>query len=286
MIAKIIAPLTGAKRDRVVLETAFVAARPTNAHVVALYVNADPRLAMPYMGAPLSPDVIQSIIDATAEISRGAAKMARAALMEATAAAGVQFESAPQRASAVTCSFLEMEGFFPHCVAEAARLSDLIVFGPVSPADGPDLSDAFVETLMKTERPVLLASIAPQSLTGSVMLAWDGSAVAARALMGALPFLDEARKITLLSCHRPGARTLHFEDVQEYLSLRGHNCTVETIDPGKHGVGEALLQAAKSGRADLLVMGGYGHSQMGEVFFGGVTQHMRWHVELPILMVH
>lgn len=285
-IAKIVAPLTGGKRDKIVLATAFAAAKPSAAHVVALYVRPDPRLAIPYMGAPMSPDVVQALIDSAEEMNRTAAKAAHAALTEAAGAAGVEVLAAPRKTASPSCSFREMEGFFPHCVAETAKLSDLIVFGPVTPADGPDLADAFVETLVKTERPVLIASAAPASLTDKVTIAWDGSPAAARALIGALPFLEHAAKITLLSCHPAHARKAEFGEVHDYLALHGLSCSEEIVDPGSRGIGEALLEAALKGGASLLVMGGYGHGHIGETIFGGVTQHVRWHASLPVLMIH
>lgn len=285
-IAKIIAPLTGASRDRTTLDTALAVAKLFNAHVVGLFVHGDPRLALPYMGAPISPDVIQSIVDSTAEMNRAAAKTARADLVKSAEAAGVAFLPEPKRVAGASCSFREMEGFFPQCVSQAARLSDLVVFGALTPADGPDLADAFVETLIKAERPVLLAPKAPASLTGRVAIAWDGSAIAARAVVSALPFFAKASEINVLSCHTSGSQSPAFDDIEEYFALHGLKCTRHIIEHGKHGVGEALLHAAKEKGCDLLVMGGFGHSHLSEAFFGGVTQHIRWNAELPVLMVH
>lgn len=285
-IAKIVVPLTGAKRDACALETAFVAARPFAAHVMGLYVDADPRMALPYMGAPLSPDVIQAIIDATDRLNQAAANAAQTSLAETAKKVDVAVVAQPRRADTVTCSFRKVEGFFPQCVADAARLSDLVVFGPVSPDDGPDLADAFVEALLKTERPVLLAARTPRSLTDHVTLAWDGSAVAARALMGALPFFEKAGRITLLACKSGSDRRVDFSGVEEYLALRGLSCDTQVVDPARRGIGETLLEAALQMNSDMLVMGGFGHSHLSETFLGGVTQHVRWHASLPVLMVH
>ena len=284
-IAKIIAPLTGTARDAAVLTTAYVAAKPHNAHVVGLYVHPDPRLALPYTGAPISPEVVQEIVDAADEINRQTAKVARATFAEKAAAAGVEIVVAPKDKERATCSFREVEGFFPRCVADASRLSDLVVFGPIAPVDGPDLADAFVETLVKIGRPVLLGTQTPKSLTGKVMIAWDGSPAASRAVVSAMPFLEKADKIVLLSCCK-ASQKLGIGEVEEYLALHGLGCTEEAVDPGRRGIGETLLDAALKGGADLLVMGGYGHSQLGEIVFGGVTQHVRWHASLPVLMIH
>jgi nucleotide-binding universal stress UspA family protein len=74
--------------------------------------------------------------------------------------------------------------------------------------------------------------------------------------------------------------------VEQYLGLHGLSCTEEKVDHGKRGIGEALLDGASARGADLLVMGGYGHSKLGETIFGGVTQHVRWHTTMPVLMIH
>ena len=61
-IAKILVPLSGTKRDANVLKMVALAARPFNAHVVALFAHPDPRLAAPYAGTPISPVVVQDIV--------------------------------------------------------------------------------------------------------------------------------------------------------------------------------------------------------------------------------
>jgi nucleotide-binding universal stress UspA family protein len=283
-VAKVVVPLTGTKRDKQALAAAFAAAKPFNAHVVALFVRPDPRLAMPYIGAPISPQIVQEVIDSAEQINREAAKAVRHTLMQEAAAANVAIVAKPQKGESATCSFIEMEGYFPICVSAVARLSDLVVFGPIIDADMPDLADAFAETLVKTERPVLLAADVPATFPGKVVLAWDDSATAARALIGALPFLNKASSIVLLSCYygqKPDLR-----DVEQYLTLHGVACTEEIVDPGKRDIGAVLLDRARALHAGLLVMGGYGHSRLGETIFGGVTQHVRWHATMPVLMVH
>ena len=219
-------------------------------------------------------------------MNRNAAKAAHAVLAEAAHSHEVQVLAAPARAATVTCSFREIEGYFPQCVGEASRLADLVVFGPVSPDDGPDLADAFIEALTKTERPIILAASAPRTFTGHVTVAWDGSASAARALMGAAPVIGRAAEVTLLACCLPNAKRPDFRDAVEYCALHGVAVEEAVIDPGRRGIGQALLEEAAARGSDLLVMGGFGHSHLSEMLFGGVTQHIRWNAALPVLMVH
>jgi len=284
-IAKIVAPVTGAKRDTQVLATAFAVARPFGAHVVALFVKPDPRLALPYGGTPISPQVVQDIIDAAEEMNRKAAKAARGALADAARNAMVEIISPKEPKAPASCSFQETEGFFPVCVVQGSHLSDLIVFGPVTPADA-DIAEAFSETLKRTVRPVLLAPNVPQSFPGKVMVAWDGSDTAARALVNAVPVLEKAKEVILLSCTETKLSKGDVREAQQYLALHGISCTEQKVDANKRSVGEALLAAVSEAKADLLIMGGYGHSQLGETIFGGVTQYVRMHANVPVLMVH
>ena len=293
-IAKIIAPMTGAKRDTAVLATAFAAAKPFNAHVVALLVHPDPRLTVPAMGAPIAPQIVQNIVDAAEELNRVAAKAVRAALAQAAAAAGALIVEQPERAQAVTCSYRETDGFFGDTVARAARLSDLVVFGPVATSDGPDVNDCFVEILTRTDRPLLLAAGVPRNLTGKIAIAWDGSATASHAVLAAMPFLTRAESVTILHVGHGKSedagssflRKTGLHELREYLALRGIAGNEQIFERGAKTTGEALLEAAVEHRVELLVMGGYGHSHLRETMFGGVTAHVRWHAELPVLMVH
>jgi len=287
-IGRIIAPVTGAPRDKRVLMTAFTAAKPFKAHVVAIFVCPDPRLSVAYSGGvAVSPSIVQEIVDAAEKINKEAAKAARANFTDAATAAGAKITALPGKSGQqLTCAFEEMEGYLPACVAEVAKLSDLVVFGPIAAEDSPDISEAFSEILLKTERPVLLAALTPTGFPGKVAVAWDGSDTAARAIMGALPILEKAGEVVLLSCCHDPKRKTEFHNVREYLALHGVACSEQMVDPGRHEIGPALLVNAKMLGADLLVMGGYGHSRLGEVLFGGVTEHVRWHATMPVLMIH
>jgi nucleotide-binding universal stress UspA family protein len=294
-IAKIIAPMTGGKRDACVLETAIAAARPFNAHVVALLVHPDPRLTVPYMGTPLSPQIVQNLVDVATQLNRETAQAVRSTLERVASGAGIAVVERPQKSQAVTCSYCETEGIFADRVARAAQLSDLVVFGPVATVDTPEVSEAFVEILLKTDRPVLISAKAPARLATKVALAWDGRAAASHAVMSALPFLHRATSVVIFhvtseskpdDAGAPVWHRAHIRELTEYLGLQGVNCSTQIVERGAKSTGEALLDAALHAGCDLLIMGGYGHSHLRETIFGGVTAHIRWHAELPVLMVH
>lgn len=294
-LAKIVVPLTGAARDAAALATAFAAATPFNAHVAAILVHPDPRLSVPAMGAPLSPGIVQNIINAAEELNRATDKIARATFQRVAAAEGVLVVDQPRNDQSVTCSYQETEGLFADTVARVARLCDLVVFGPLAATDGSDLNHCFVEVLTKTDRAVLLAGAAPSNLTDNVVIAWDGSTAACHAVTGALPFLKKAQRVTALHIganqqdNELGlgfATRASLQELIDYLALHGVTCNEETFEREAKITGEALLNAALSCDANLLVMGGYGHNHLREAIFGGVTAHIRWNARLPVLMVH
>jgi len=75
-------------------------------------------------------------------------------------------------------------------------------------------------------------------------------------------------------------------EAAEYLKLHGLACTERDIDQGNAGVGETLLAQAMASGADLLVIGGYGHSRLRETILGGATIHIISHATMPVLLVH
>lgn len=284
---KILVPVTGAASDAVALVSAFAAARPFNAHVQALFVAPDPREAVPFVGMPVAPEVVQQLIDNAETIARAAHKAAHANLEAAAKDANVAVLAAPAVKSAVTCSLREVQGGFLSATAEAAKLCDLVVFGPSTLKGGPDVSGAFIETLTESERPILLAPQKPvAALDGKAVIGWDGSAAAAHALSAALPFLHRARAVELLSVQTPPGNTRSLAEAIEYLGLHGIRATSRVVDPAGAMAGVVLLgEAAKEG-AGLLVLGGYGHSRLLETLFGGTTVHVAAHATLPLFMVH
>jgi len=286
-IRKIIAPLTGGDRDRVVLASAFAAAKPFAAHVAALFVRPDPAEAMPFFGEGVSAVVVQEIVDVAREAADKAAALARASLHAVAGANGILLLDSPQHADTTSASFRDVQGNFTDRVTEAARLSDLVVLGPLSEGDKPALTEAFETTLVETGRPVLLTAIAPSpDFGGKIALAWDGSLSCAHAAIAALPYLARAHEVELLSVRRDASEESSLPEIHEYLALHEIACTDRVADARTRPIGEVLLEAAVTGGAGMIVLGGYGHSRLREFFGGGVTRHVVSHATIPLFLVH
>ncbi|HUO97341.1 MAG TPA: universal stress protein [Rhizomicrobium sp.] len=283
---KFVVPVAGVARDRFALAAAFAAAKPFDAHVVALFVHADPREAVPYGELPLSPDIVQDLIDTATDLEQASSKAAKANLASVASETGVRIVGTPRCGDGVTVSYLESVGHLPRALDREARLADVVVFPPIRETDDSEVQEAFVRTLTKLERPVLLsAERAPAEIGRRVAVGWDGSLASAHALTAALPYLKRAEAVDVISVQEV-APPAGGADVAAYLSLHGITATHRLLVRGEAGVAEVLLDTAAGDGFDLLVAGGYGHSRLMESIFGGVTHHIVSHPKIPVFMMH
>jgi len=285
-VAKILASVTGGAHDASVIAYALAAAKPFNAHVVALFVRPDLAEAIAFFSDGVSGAVVDEVISASRDASEEASLRIEDILRRECAAAGVDIVPSPVRSDATTLSFREVQGNLSDRLTEAARLSDVIVFSPLHDGDKQGLTDAFVQTLTETDRPVLLATPEkPAVFARRVAIGWDGKTAASQAVNAALPYLVRAESVEILSVQRAGAAPQPTESLREYLALHGVPSTERVIDRSSRSTGEVLLEAA-SQTADLLVVGGYGHSRIRESLIGGVTRHVIANAKLPVFMIH
>ncbi len=285
---KIVVPVTGMRADALALAAAFAAGRPFSGHVQALFVSPDPSQAVPFVGMPVSPEVVQQIIGSAAEIAQIAHQAARANIEAAAAAADVTLVgSAVTGPGGVTCSLYSVEGGFIGCIAEAAKLADLVVFAPPAATDAPDINGALIQTLTHIRRPVLLAPESPVTdLLPRIVVGWDGGIAAAHALSAALPLLKRAGEVEICSVgHLPHDAAAPAEAI-EYLALHGVEAATRAIGTDEAHPGTLLLHEAAASGATLLVLGGYGHNRLSETLFGGTTMHIAAHATLPVFMTH
>ncbi len=282
---KILVPLTGGARDAHVLRAAFDVAKAFGSHVAAVYVRPDPSEVLPYLGEGISAGVIQEIMDASREASKHAAASARATLDQAAKAVGAGVQQ--PAASGLGASFHVREGLAEDVITEEARLSDLIVFDV--PVDSKDvaLRATMESALLSGRKPLLLVPHKPAKVVGvKVAVGWDGGAAAAQAVSAAIPFLARAEAIEILNVTTGPIDTVQMDRLRDYLRLHGLSAVEHGINPGSQGTASALIDGAQRAGAELLVIGGYGHSRLREMVLGGVTRHVFANVGMPIFMAH
>ena len=171
-------------------------------------------------------------------------------------------------------------------VGGLARHFDLAITAQAGPDSSSD--DSLINvTLFDSGRPVIIVPFIQKQPAkfGHILVAWDGSAVAARALNDALPLLRRAGKVELVRITPEGTppEELPGYNISRHLARHGINAELRML-PAASDVSSALLSYAADSGADLLVMGGYGHSRMRQFFFGGTTRDILKSMTLPIFM--
>ena len=181
----------------------------------------------------------------------------------------------------------------PTLLARDARNSDLVVVGQPDPRTGSGDAALLVEAaFMETGRPALMI---PHGGAGAgplrrVLVAWNASREASRAVHDALPLLLAAEEVVVLVVdpddigialgRKPGSGLL------QYLELHGATARLKSVESGRRSAGEVIMAEAAAEKADLLVMGGYGHSKLREALLGGATRTLLAEAALPVLISH
>ena len=119
-----------------------------------------------------------------------------------------------------------------------------------------------------------------------VMIAWNGSLEASRAVFGALPLLLLASRVSIFAAPQYDIDDVDPADLAEYLSWHGIRAHPVVGPKDEHATGAALISAAREQQATLIVMGAYTHSRLRQSFLGGVTRHLLAHAPVPLLMSH
>lgn len=170
---------------------------------------------------------------------------------------------------------------------EQARVHDVAV---VTQSDSgiEHLGDLFAEAaLFYSGRPIIVVprDHAKPFCVDRVLIAWDGSQQAAKAVAQAMPLLKQAAKVEILVIgDKQKIERSHAPKI--VTNLERHGLNVDLVCRDDLDDANAIAREAKVWGADLLVMGGYGHSRAREIFFGGVTRFMMSETPLPVLMAN
>lgn len=180
-------------------------------------------------------------------------------------------------------------------LALQARYCDLLVVGQDDPDDKllTQSSPVAEYALMNSARPVLVVPHVGSfpAPAKRVLVAWDGSVESARAVHGAIPLLQKAALVQIAVFDPKSGAAAHGDepgaDIALYLARHGIRVEVSRHATGKRiDIGNALLSHAADFGADLLVMGGYGHSRFREIVLGGVTRTILQSMTTPVLIAH
>ena len=226
------------------------------------------------------------------EAATGIIATYRAEVQKAANAAVTKFEDATRRAG-VSATSQKLEAALAdldNLFTQVTRRFDLSVVGQIEP--GKETFEVmFPETaLFGSGRPVLVVPYIQKAemKLDRILICWDGSRAAARAIGDAMPFLIRTKSIDILSVMKsetardelPGA------DIAHHLARHNLKADFKRIVTNDQDIGNTILSSAADLDSDMIVMGGYGHSRLREFVLGGATQAVLNTMTVPVLMSH
>jgi nucleotide-binding universal stress UspA family protein len=259
-----------------VVEDAVSVAAVLGAHIAGLSCEVNVQLPGHFISGSMVG--LPGIIAGEAAKSRRNAQDLIAVFDAAAERSGVSHESILQK-----CKSFEV----PDLLVEYARLRDLTIM-PVPESYDQWYAEAVI---FGSGRPTLILPQRPRSRPfelGTVAVAWDFSRAAARAIADAMPILEKAREVRIVTVTNEKVldRKHSSEELAKNLSRHGIDVVLDKVDAAGRTIGDVLEAHAASCKADILVMGAYGHSKFREFFLGGATKSLLSQPPIPILFSH
>ena len=249
-------------------------ARRHDAHLVGLFVRTRPYVP-PYLRVEFGAEVMA---------------MQDSHLAEAERAAEARFrQSVGDRPS----EWRGDDGDAVERLSLHARYADLTIVGQRAPA-GEDVDEGLAvdQLVVDAAGPVLVVPFAGRfdSVGERVLVCWNGSREATRAIAGAMPLLERASRVEVLVVNPGAGPDTHGDvpgaDIGLHLARHGVPVEVQTMRADDVDIGNLILSRAADANADLIVMGAYGRSRLREMVLGGATRHILQHMTVPTLMAH
>ena len=276
----ILVHLDPSARSKERLDIAFDVAGSFDSHLIGLFAQSD--FPLPTAARLAAGGVIEEAVN---KQRSGAVQAAEAAFRAALARhPGAKAEWRVSRADAIDA------------VRVSARYADLVITGQRLTPEEDDslLRRDFVEDLvLSAGRPILFVPYAGRfpHIGRRVLIAWNASREAARAVVDALPFLQRAENVQVVAFNPNGRKggdhgDIPGADISLYLARHGVKATAAAQHCAEIDIGAQILSRAADLDADMIVMGGYGHSRAYETVLGGATRTILESMTAPVLMSH
>jgi nucleotide-binding universal stress UspA family protein len=276
MIKDIVVNLSVREDGGVVGDYAVSVADTLGAHIAGIAFVFDP--IVPISGTGYIP---AEIIETQLSDNQAAAKAAIDQFATATSRTGVSAEPITLSASSAGAG----DQF-----ARIARRFDLAIVGQAEPGGNAAEELIAESTLFESGRPMIVVPYiqkGPLKLD-RVMVCWDGSRPAARAIADAMPILEKAGKVevVIVTNERGKQDEIEGADMGQHLARHGLKVDVKRIAGGNIDIAATLLSHVADSGTDFIVMGGYGHSRLREFVLGGVTHSIMRAMTAPVLLSH
>ncbi len=277
--------LSGETEADAAAHAAFTLAKAFNAHITGSDTVAETGPFLDQTGVGMMATYYDELYQTAEKVQAHKRSVANTLFEKIREAHEVTLKSTPSDDEA-TCQWHAHDGD-PSVVARLGRLADVIVLA--CPGERSSFADlrTLEQAVFDARRPVLMM---PKDTdfdpTASVVVAWNGSAEAARALINSVPLMTKAGKALLVQVDDIESGATPMADAEAYLALHGIKVESKHLERGKEGVADMLLAQCKEAGAGCLVMGAYTHNPWREMVLGGVTQSMTKYAPVPVFFAH
>jgi hypothetical protein len=167
------------------------------------------------------------------------------------------------------------------------RIFDIIVMGrPLPDSISPSMA-ALEAALFESGRLLLIAPPTPPKAMGEhVVIAWNGSTETARTIAFSMPFILQAKQVTVITAQKGNVPGPSASDLAHNLRRHGLSCDWHDANQGDRTTGQAMLDEAQAVGGDIMVKGAYTQSRLRQMIFGGATSHILASAEIPVLMAN
>jgi nucleotide-binding universal stress UspA family protein len=288
MIKTVLVPASGSDTDAVVFETALAAARPCRAHLEFFHLRVSSGEALRYTphASFARGKGLHNALQELHQEAEGRSAAAQRHFRDFCSQHKLAVADAPGVFRRLSASLHEERGNGEEPFITRARVHDLVVMGRFTRPNGlpPDLLQRL---LVGCGRPLLIAGPhAPQNLTGTAMVCWKDAREPARALTAAMPILAETKRVVVAAVDEGRETANDAAAVARQLAWHGIRAEAQTIKADGRPVAALLSSAAAACGADLLVMGSYSTGPLRQEIFGGCTQSLLEHADLPVFLLH
>jgi len=281
---KLLVPLLGDAQDDVALYGASALAATHGANIEAHLFLRDPIDVVPFVGEGVSADVIDKILESAKETAKVISAASKTRFKQWCEKENIS-DSGGAIEGAMSATLDENVGNIPASLIPFARAADMAVFACKSDDWNVDREPMLRAAIFESGRPVLLVpNETVPSIGKKIVVTWNGSAEAARAVAVAMPTLMAAEAVIVLTVR--DHNEAEPESVANTLRLNGINASANIVSEAAGGVSETLIDEARKIEADLLVIGAYSHNRLREFVLGGVTMDYIDGTRIPVLMMH
>ena len=182
-----------------------------------------------------------------------------------------------------TAEIIALEGYRSKLIEQESKYCDLVI---AARPDDARITATFEATVTKSGKPVLMFPRVMKTFnTDKILIGWNNSEQASRAVSLALPLLKKAKEVQIITSKEYIPSMSEMKKLQSYLNVHGVTTNVDIVETTRIP-GQALLTYARDGKYDLIVAGAFGNKGLKELMLGGTTKYVLEHTDIPVFMSH